>query len=77
MGQFEISGCHCTSRRLKKPLPMRRAKIIHSRKNLDAKVGCTKEVMVAKYTYRIAIQEARTTRWNWLQGLETKYLGSH
>ena len=51
-----------------------RAKIIHSRKNLDAKVGCTKEVVVAKYNYRMAIQEARTTRCNQLQELETKYL---
>ena len=50
-----------------------RAKIIHSKKNLDAKVGCTKEVMVAKYNYMIAIQEARMTRCNWLQESETKY----
>ena len=51
-----------------------RAKIIHSRKNLDAKVECTKEVMAAKYNYRMAIQEARMTRCNWLQELEIKYL---
>ena len=51
-----------------------RGKIIHSRKNLDAKVGCAKEVMVAKYNYRMAIQEARMTRCNRLQELETKYL---
>ena len=50
-----------------------RAKIIHSRKNLDAKVECTKEVMAAKYNYRMAIQEARTTRCNQLQKLETEY----
>ena len=41
-----------------------RAKIIHSRKNLDAKVGCAKEVMAAKYNYRMAIQENRMTRCN-------------
>ena len=41
-----------------------RAKIIHSRKNLNAKVECTKEVMAAKYNYRMAVQEARTTRCN-------------
>ena len=50
-----------------------RAKIIHSRKNLDARVGCAKEVMVAKYNYRMASQEARMTRCNWLQESETKY----
>ena len=51
-----------------------RAKIIHSRKNLDAKVGCAKAVMAAKYNYRMAIQEARTIRCNQLQELETAYL---
>ena len=30
----------------------KRAKIIHSRKDLDAKVGCTKAVMKAMYDYR-------------------------
>ena len=51
-----------------------KAKIIHSRKNLDAKVGCAKAVMEAKYTYRMAIQEARTIRSNQLQESETAYL---
>ena len=51
-----------------------RAKIIHSRKNLNYKVGCTKEVIVGKYNYRVAIQEARVTRCNWLQESETEYL---
>ena len=39
-----------------------RTKIIHSRKDLDAKVGCTKVVMKAKYDYRMAVQEARMIR---------------
>ena len=51
-----------------------RAKIVHSNKNLNTKVGCTKEVMAAKLNYRMAIQEARMTRCNWLQESETKYL---
>ena len=51
-----------------------RAKIIYSRKNLNAKVVCTKVVMVAKYNYRMAIQEARTIRCNQLQESETEYL---
>ena len=50
-----------------------KAKIIHSRKNLNAKVGCAKAVMEAKYNYRMAIQEARTIRSNQLQELETAY----
>ena len=51
-----------------------KAKIIHSRKNLDTKVGCTKAVIEAKYNYRMAIQEARTIRSNQLQESETTYL---
>ena len=39
-----------------------RAKIVHSRKDLNAKVKCTKAVMKAKYDYRMAIQEARMIR---------------
>ena len=35
-----------------------RAKIVHSRKDLQARVKCTKAVMRAKYDYRVAIQEA-------------------
>ena len=50
-----------------------RAKIIHSRKNLNAKVGCTKVVMATKYNYRVAVQEARMIRCNQLQELETAY----
>ena len=51
-----------------------KAKIIHSRKNLNTKVGCTKAVMKAKYKYQIATQEAMTIRSNQLQELETAYL---
>ena len=50
-----------------------RAKIIHSRRNLNTMVGCTKAVMAAKYNYRMAIQEARTIRCNQLQESETAY----
>ena len=51
-----------------------KAKIIHSRRNLDAKVGCTKPVMETKYNYRVAIQEAKTIRNNQLQESEIAYL---
>ena len=50
-----------------------RAKIVHSRKDLNAKVKCTKTVMKAKYDYRLAIQEARTIRCSELQESETAY----
>ena len=50
-----------------------RAKIIHSRKDLDAKVGCAKAVMKAKYDYRMAVQEARMIRCSQLQELEATY----
>ena len=50
-----------------------RAKIVHSRKDLNAKVKCTKAVMKAKYDYRMVIQEARTIRCSKLQELEAAY----
>ena len=51
-----------------------RAKIVHLRKDLNAKVKCTKVVMKAKYDYRVAIQEARAIRCNELQEAEAAYL---
>ena len=51
----------------------KRAKIIHSRKDLDAKVGCAKVAMKAKYDYRMAIQEARMIRCSQLQESEATY----
>ena len=50
-----------------------RAKIVHSRKDLNAKVKCTKVVMKAKYDYWMAIQEARTNRCSEHQELEAAY----
>ena len=51
-----------------------RAKIVHSRKDLNAKVKCAKVVMKAKYDYRMAVQEARMIRCNEIQELEAAYL---
>ena len=51
-----------------------RAKIVHSRKDLNAKVKCTKAVMKTKYNYRMAIQEARAIRCSKLQESEAAYL---
>ena len=51
-----------------------RAKIVHSRKDLNAKVKCAKVVMKAKYKYRVAIQEARAIRCSKLEESEAAYL---
>ena len=50
-----------------------RAKIVHSRKDLQARVKCTKVVMKAKYDYRVAVQEARVVRCNELKEAEAAY----
>ena len=50
-----------------------RAKIAHSRKDLKARVMCTKVVMRAKYGYRVAIQEARVVRCSKLKEVEAAY----
>ena len=51
-----------------------RARIVHSRSDLNAKVKCTKVVMKAKYEYQVAVQEARATRCNKLEESEATYL---
>ena len=68
---FEASLCQ---QEAKEAMANERVKIVHSRKDLNAKVKCTKAVMKAKYDYRVAIQEARMTRCNKLQELEAAYL---
>ena len=68
---FKASLCQ---QEAKEAMANERAKIVHSRKDLNAKVKCTKAVMKAKYDYRMAIQEARTIRCNELQELEAAYL---
>ena len=51
-----------------------RAKIACSRKGLQARVKCAKAVMRAKYDYWVAIQEAKATRCNELEEMETAFL---
>ena len=51
-----------------------RAKIVHSRKDLNANVRCAKVVMKAKYDYRMTVLEARRIRCSQLQELEAAYL---
>ena len=50
-----------------------RAKIVYSRKDLNAKVRCTKVVVKAKNDYRMAIQEARMIRCSKSQEWEAAY----
>ena len=50
-----------------------RAKIVCSRKDLQARVKCTNAVMRAKYDYRWAVQEARAVRCNKLKEAEAAY----
>ena len=50
-----------------------RAKIVHSRKDLQARVKCAKAVMRAKYDYRVTVQEARAVRCNKLKEAEATY----
>ena len=50
-----------------------RAKIVHSREDLNAKVKCAKAVMKAKYDYGMAFQEARTIKCSKLQESEAAY----
>ena len=68
--EFEVSLCQ---QEAEEATANEKAKIIHSRKNLNTKVGCTKAVMEAKYNYRVAVQEDRMIRSNQLQESETTY----
>ena len=68
---FEASLCQ---QEAEEAAANKRAKIVHSRKDLNAKVKCTKVVMKAKYDYRMANQEARMIRCNELQESEAAYL---
>ena len=67
---FEASLCQ---QEAKEAVANERAKIVHSRKDLNAKVKCAKAVMKAKYDYRMAVQEARMIRCNELQESEAAY----
>ena len=50
-----------------------KAKSVHSRKELNARVKCTTAVMKAKHDYRVAIQDARATRCQELTEAEAEY----
>ena len=67
---FEVSLCQ---QEAKEAMANERAKIVHSRKDLNAKVKYAKAVTKAKYDYRVAVQEARTIRCSKLQESEAAY----
>ena len=48
-------------------------KVLHLCSVLDAKVDCTREDLEAKYSYRVAIQEAKMLQGNCLKELEVAY----
>ena len=48
-------------------------KVVHSWEVFDAKVDCTKVILEAKCNNRVAIQEAKTFRGNWLQESKIAY----
>ena len=50
-----------------------KAKVIHLREVLDAKVGCSRSVLEAKCNYRVAVKEAKMIRGNLLQKSEVAY----
>ena len=51
----------------------KKAKNVHSRKELNARVKCATAVMKAKHDYRVAIQDARATRCRELTEAEAEY----
>ena len=69
---WDFDGSLC-QQEAKEAMANERAKIFHSRKDINAKVKCVKVVMKAKYDYRMAIQEARTIRCSKLQESEAAY----
>ena len=69
---WELGLLLCQSE-VKEAASVAKAKAVHSWDVLDAKVNCAKSVLEAKCHYRVAIQEAKTIRGNWLQESEIVY----
>ena len=51
----------------------KKAKVAHSRRDLQARVKCAKAIMKAKYNYCMAIQEARVVQCTKLKESEATY----
>ena len=58
---------------VKEATSIEKAKAVHSREVLDTKVDCAMSVLEAKCNYRVAVQEAKTIKGNWLQESEIAY----
>ena len=69
---WELGLLQCQSE-VEEAASIEKAKVVHSREVLDAKVDCTRSVLETKCNYRVAVQEAKTIRGNWLQKSETAY----
>ena len=54
-----------------------RARIVHSRSDLSAKVKCAEAVMKVKYEYWVAVQEARATQCSELEESRGCLFGGH
>ena len=50
-----------------------KAKVAHSRRDLRARVKCTKAIMKVKYEYHMTVQEARAERCTKLEESEAIY----
>ena len=70
---WELGVLLCQNK-AKEAVANEKAKVLHSREVLDAKVDCTKAVLEAKYNYKVAVQEAKMIRGNQLQESEIAYL---
>ena len=57
-------GLQLHQNEVKEAAANKKAKVLHLKEVLDAKVECTKAVLEAKYKYRAAIQEAKMVRGN-------------
>ena len=68
---------HCTSLRQRQLPANAKAKVVHSRRDLRARVKCAKIMIKAKYDYRMTIQEARAERCTELEESEAAYSESH
>ena len=72
MGNLDFEGS-LHQQEAKEATTNERAKVVHLRKDLNARVKCTKVVLKAKYDYRVAIQEARAIMYSKLEESEAAY----
>ena len=66
-------GLHLCQNEAEEAAANKKAKVLHSCGVLDSKVDCTRAVLEARFSYRVAVQEAKTIQGNCLQELEVAY----